>query len=291
MRICVFVRPAHNSVFPVLPGATVRLEELPGYRPAANPFDEFSLELALGLRDRFPGSVHVTACSVGTEAARKVLREFLACGADQTVHVLEPLWEPDSVIVASLLNDFYRSASLDLGLFGTRDSDTGDGAVGPMFSVLSGIPYVDNVVEVHWDGGLKIEVVRRAQKLSEHIRMELPACLGILRGKPLRYPSFWGKRRAEKTAPLTRGSRPLLTPRVERLRFTPSKPRRRSGLEVYTAASGADRMRQAFGLAPGDVEKKGQSLIQGSPETLARKILGALKQEKVLDLAEPDQKT
>lgn len=250
-----------------------------------NPLDEIALEMALRLRDEIPSSVSIRACSVGGEPSRHVLQDLLACGTDQAVWLLEDLWEPDGTRVAGRLCEYYRSEPFDLGLFGMQDVDTGAGQVGPMFSVLAGLAFVDSVVDMKWDRGNQIEVTCVRQRVRERIRMTLPACVGILRGKPIRYPSFWGKRKAQKIRihPIP-ASRPSDPPCLERKRFASSKPRKGSTMSAYAEASGADKIRQALGFKDKDTDTNRSVLIQGDPEKTARKILDIWSQEKVVEL-------
>jgi len=285
MRIVIFTRPLHNPAIQIEPASTRILEDLPGYQPIPNPMDELALEVALSMKEKDPHSVTLTACSVGREASRIVLREFLACGADEAVCIEEAGWEPDGAVVAACLNKFYRDEPFDLGLFGARDVDTGAGEVGPMFAALAGIPYVDSVVGVRWSGDRQVEVTRKQKRVREEIRFALPACLGIQRGTQLRYPSFWGKLEAEqariRTVPAGDINR---EPRVERQKFTRSKPRKGSVAAEYAASSSVDRMRQALGMAGAGAKQKGDSLLKGEPEEVAKRILTILKREKAVDV-------
>ena len=284
MRIAVFVRPVQNPAVPIEPASTRVLEELVGYEPIPNPMDEFALEVALSLREKASLPVTITACSVGRDSSRKVLAEFLACGADEGVCIEEAGWEPDGAIVASRLSEFYRTAPFDLGLFGARDLDTGAGEVGPMFAALAGIPYIDSVVEVKWSGNRRIEVTRKQKRLREEIRVTLPACLGILRGDPLRYPSFWGKLEADgsriRTVSVDGVPREA---RVERKKFSRSKPKRGSVANAYAESRSVDQMRQALGIAGTGGRQKEDSFLKGDPEDVAERILTVLKKEKVID--------
>jgi electron transfer flavoprotein alpha/beta subunit len=204
---------------------------------------------------------------------------------EEAVCIEETGWEPDGAVVAACLNSFYREEPFDLGLFGARDLDTGAGEVGPMFSALAGIPYVDSVVGVRWGGERQVEVTRKQKRLREEIRVTLPACLGIQRGTQLRYPSFWGKLVAEKSriraAPVGDTNR---EPRVERQKFTRSKPKKGSVADAYAASSGVDRMRQALGMAGAGTTQKGDSLLRGDPEEVAKRILTVLKEEKAIEV-------
>jgi len=268
----------------VEPSSARKVEDLPGYDPVPNPLDELAMEVALGLRDREPCGVNIRACSVGGKPAQRILKEFLACGADQVFWLQEEDWEPDGSVVAQRLVDHVRSVGADLCLFGTRDVDTGSSQVGPMFSVLSGLPYVDSVVDARWEGTRRVEVTRVKNRIREKVRIDLPACLGILRGNGLRYPSLQGKMRAAEARiePCRRtGSRP--TPCVERLRFTRAKPKKGMGLAAHAEERAVDKMRRAFGFAAGGGKGKGPDLIRGNPLEAARRILEIWEREKIVD--------
>lgn len=287
MRIAVFVRPIQNPAFPIEPGPASGIEALQGYQPIPNPQDELGLEVALTLKDRDPSSVRVLACSVGGEPSRKVLEEFLACGADEAVWLGCARWEPDGWIVARHLLEFFKNRPPDLGLFGVRDLDTGAGQVGPMFSAIAGIPYFDSITAIRWDGETHVEATRKQKRLSERIRLEVPVCLGILRGRPLRYPSLWGKLRAARSEvrsmPTDSSS---FSPLVERQKFAPSKPRRASTATDYAQTATIDRIRQAYGFTGRSERARSDSLIRDTPEQAAQRILTIWKQEKLIDLEE-----
>ena len=284
MRIVVFARPVQNPAIRIESGATRVLEELPGYDPIPNPMDEMGLEVALRLRDEASLPVTIMACSVGMEASKKVLTEFLSCGADEAVCIEEARWEPDGAVVAACLSEFYSTAPFDLGIFGERDLDTGAGEVGPMFAALAGIPYIDSVVEVKWIGDRQIDVTRKQKRLREEIRATLPVCLGILRGSPLRYPSFWRKLEADASRIDTVSVDPVpREARLERKKFTRSKPKKGSVANAYAESRSVDQMRQALGIAGAGGQQKEDAFLKGEPVEVAEQILTVLKNEKVID--------
>jgi electron transfer flavoprotein alpha/beta subunit len=284
MRIAVFARPVQNPAIRIESGSTRVLEELPGYEPIPNPMDELALEVGLRLREKASLPVTITACSVGRGPSRKVLTEFLSCGVDEAVCIEEAGWEPDGAVVAARLSEYYRTSTFDLGLFGARDLDTDAGEVGPMFGALTGIPYIGSVVGVRWSGDRQIDVTRKQKRLREEIRVTLPACLGILRGDPLRYPSFWGKLEADasRIGTVCAGDVPREA-RLERKKFTRSKPKRGSVASAYAESSSVDRMRQALGIAGAGGGQKEDSFLKGDPEEVAERILKILKEEKVIE--------
>ncbi len=285
MRIMVFARPVHNPALPINPSPSTRIEDLNGYQPIPNPMDEMALEAALGLRENCQDSATVQVCSTGGQLCRAMLQELLSSGATEALCLEQNTWEPDGMLVAGVLAHHYRSEPFDLGLFGARDLDTGAGQVGPMFSVLTGLPYVDSVIKVQWTATRQIEVVRQEKRIRERLRITLPACLGILRGRPLRYPSLYGKLRAEQTPVrlIPYDSSPPPMPKVQRKKFTPAKPRKGSAATGYSGNSGADRIRQAYGFTGKPSSQKEDSLMRGTPEEVCRQVFEIWKKEKLLD--------
>jgi len=281
MKACVFVKPVHHPAFAVnvSPGGT--LEAGSGSTPISNPLDEYALEMALSLRDGpGPSCVTVTLCSAGTRTnSEQILRDLLACGADQALWIDAPE-EPDGEVLVRHLVHAFQLHRFDLALFGVSDTDTEAGQAGPMFSALTGIPYLGSVVALRpGNKNASLEITRKEGRLREEIRVELPVCLGVLRGSPLRYPSFWGKRRANRME-ISSLCIPPHPPRIERRKISGAKPRRSSGNPEYTSTSSAERIRQALGVSPQKAPSENQ--IRGTPEQTARRILEALEREKLL---------
>jgi len=282
MKIWVFVKPVHHPAFPVFPPPDSTLGEVSGTTPVPNPADEQALEMALTLREKQGpcSGTTVTLCSACERTScENILRQLLACGADQALWVDLPPGEGCGEGTARNLAHAACLHGFDLGLFGVSDTDTEAGQVGPMFSAVSGIPFLSSVVDLRPGDAGSVEITRKEGRLREEIRTELPACLGVLRGGPLRYPSFWGKCRAGRAEiPCFRG-RPQIR-RVERLKITGAKPRRSSGVPEQDSVSSAERIRQTLGVSAGQRSIGNQ--IRGTPEQAARRILEALKGENLL---------
>jgi electron transfer flavoprotein beta subunit len=158
-----------------------------------NRFDEYAVEEALGIRDRFPGSgVHVM--TLGPERALRVIRRALGMGADQGIHVRTP----DRETAGSLLTAARASAALegrdyDLVFTGMFSQDGMEGQVGPLLAELSGMPCAVGVVETALEqGGQRVRVLREMEAgRRETLSIALPAVLAVQAGinRP-RYPSL-----------------------------------------------------------------------------------------------------
>jgi len=280
MRICVFVKPVHQTAFPLTPARGGTLDSYDRYAPLPNPTDEYALEMALSLREGTcdPGAT-VSLCSAGgPTACETVLRELLACGADRALWIRGTTADPDGEAVARSLLAAFRDHRFDVALFGVSDSDTDAGEVGPMFSALSGIAFLAPVTGLRPAAPGRLEVTRKEGRLREEFRVQTPICLGVLRGKPLRYPSYWGKRRAARAQILCLQPEPH-TPRIERVKIAGSKPRRTSAEGQDPAATSADKIRQALGLSAGEAADGNR--IEGTPEQVSRRILHVLERENL----------
>lgn len=283
LRIAAFLRPVQNPAFPLEPAQAGGLEELPGYRPMPDPLSEGALETALGLRDTSFVPAIVTACSAGGEPCRPVLREALACGANEALWIGCPTGEPDGRIVAAHLEAAFREAPLDLGLFGARDLDTHAGQIGPMFSALAGFAFLDGIMELAWADESHVVATRTRGAIRERIRLALPVCLAVQRSRPLRYPTLEGKIRAERTPLRPRSVDPgNVSPLVLRDRFTPPKPARASAAADYAQTSSLDRIRQAYGMAGAGHKASGTSPQRLEPHEAARRVLEILREERFL---------
>lgn len=288
LRVAAFLRYVHNPAFSLRPAHAVKIEELPGYRPMPDPLSEAALETALGLRDTSPVPAKVIACSAGGDPCRALLREALACGADEAIWIPYPTGEPDGWILVAYLEALYCESPFDLGLFGAKDLDTETGQTGPMFSALAGLPFLDGVTQIVWTHDGRLEATRSHGTVRDRILLPLPACAAVQRSRPLRYPTLEGKIRSERTPlrphPVDPGS---IASSVLRERFAPPKPAKASAATDYAQVSPLDRVRKAYGMAPTGQKAGGTALQRLRPDQGAQKILEILKEERFIGTADP----
>ena len=184
-----------------------------------NEPDAYALEEALRLRERHGGDV--TAVSAGPGRVVQVLREALARGADQAVHVDGAhLATADAGTVAAALAAGLTSADTaipDLVLTGLQSDDQGFGQVGVLVAEHLDAPHATIVMEVQ----IADREVRVKRELEggwfQWLAMPLPAVLTIQSGiNQLRYATLKGIMAARKkdirTVPAP--AAPALTQRV-----------------------------------------------------------------------------
>jgi len=164
-----------------------------------NPWDEFSTEAALKLKEANGGTL--TALSVGGEEAKIALRHALAMGADEAILVSDPaLGAPDPAATARLLAAaLQKIGGVEVAFFGRQAIDDDSGLVPAMVARLLGWPALTLASVVKFEaGGLRVE--RAVEEGRQIVTAKLPAVVSTVKdiGEP-RFPSFMGIRKASKT--------------------------------------------------------------------------------------------
>lgn len=167
-----------------------------GVKFVINPYDEYAVEQAIGLRDELGGKV--TLLSVGPERTAEALRTALAMGADEAVLISDDRIQGDEFEVAEILAHYLRGQSVDLLLGGNFSVDNGAGQVAIRLSSLLGLPHVASITKLEISDGKAI-VHRDAEGDMEVIEVPLPALFTAQQGlNEPRYPSLPGIMKAKK---------------------------------------------------------------------------------------------
>ena len=168
-----------------------------------NPADESALEIGMKLRDACGGTV--TVLTMGPERASSMLRESLARGADDAVHMTDPAFAgADTLVTAKCLKACITSlGGYDLILCGRRASDGETGQVGPMLASLLDIPCVVNATDAVWENG-GFTVKQLTEDGTAIWKSEAPALITLCEwSHRLRLPTIMGLKRAAN-APIRR---------------------------------------------------------------------------------------
>jgi len=127
----------------------IREAELP--RETNEP-DLYALELALTLKDTHNGEV--TVVTVGSEHAAVTLRDALAKGADNAIHIVDSeAFAREPLQTARALANTIGAGGYDLILTGLQSTDFGHGQTGVMIAELLDLPHVSMVVETVLEQG------------------------------------------------------------------------------------------------------------------------------------------
>jgi electron transfer flavoprotein beta subunit len=239
------------------------IEAMPGALFRMNRFDEFALEEALSIREKFPGT-RIDALSAGPERAAQTIRRALAMGADEGIHLVlgdERYRTPFEI--ASLIGAYASDKHYDLILTGVMAEDDMQAQVGPMLAEILGYPWATAVMSARWSlipGTIhverELESVRR-----EAFDLTLPALLTLQSGinRP-RYPALSHVLRARSQA--------LITIPVSQ------------GREAAPVSYPAPRERVVTLEEPAPM--KTGMILSGSPEEKAEKLLLILQERALL---------
>ena len=164
-----------------------------GIPPVINPFDENALEAAIKLKEEV-GEATITLLSVGSGISKAVILKAVAAGADASVLVDDPAFDPASLdshaSAAVLAAAVGRIGDFDLVLCGRQAADTNSGQVGIGLAHLLHIPALTVAQSVEVSDG-KAVVERVMPDGFETVEAPLPALVTVS-GEvgDLRYPSL-----------------------------------------------------------------------------------------------------
>jgi electron transfer flavoprotein beta subunit len=145
-----------------------------GVKFILNPYDEFAVEEALRLRDKFKGEV--TVISVGTDSAKEAIRQALAMGADKGILIKGE--KQDSRIA----DDAFQVASMLAGAIKPLNPD--------LISELLNLPAATVAVSLSIEGN-KATVEKEVEGGREVIELTMPCIVAAQKGlNEPRYPSL-----------------------------------------------------------------------------------------------------
>ena len=168
-----------------------------GIKWVMNPYDEFGVEEALRLKEKFGGEV--TIVSVGPARALETIRTALAMGADTGLHINDPALEgADAYNIAAVLAAAIKGIPHDIIFCGQRAIDDDAGQVGSVLAEFLGIPQVTFVTKLDVEGA-SIKVVRPIEGAQLLIESSLPCVVTTQKGlNEPRYASLPGIMKAKK---------------------------------------------------------------------------------------------
>ncbi|HET6461599.1 MAG TPA: electron transfer flavoprotein subunit beta/FixA family protein [Syntrophales bacterium] len=168
-----------------------------GIKWVMNPYDEFGVEEALRLKEKYGGDV--TIVTLGPARALEALRTALAMGADKGIYINDPAFDNvDAYTVASALAEAIKGIPHDIIFCGQRAIDDDAGQVGATLAELLGIPQVAVVTKVDVEGK-SIKVIRPIEGAQLLIESPLPCVVTAQKGlNEPRYASLPGIMKAKK---------------------------------------------------------------------------------------------
>ncbi len=152
-----------------------------------NPYDLFSLEEALRLKDKHGG--RVTVLSMGPPQAEAALRKALSFGADEAILVTDRAFAGSDTLatsfaLASAINQIQKDMPIDLVFAGKQTIDGDTAQVGPGIAKrlnMQLLTYVSQIDSLKLDKR-EIVVQRRAEGGVQVLKTQLPCLITMLEG-------------------------------------------------------------------------------------------------------------
>jgi electron transfer flavoprotein beta subunit len=193
--VCVASVPDTASVIKV--GGDGKNIDGAGIKWIVSPYDEYALEEALQITESKGGEV--TVVTYGPASAEPALRDCLARGAHQAVHVLGgEKTLGDSFTIAKVLAGVIKDKEYGLILCGVKGVGTDCSQVGQMLAQLLDIPHVANVIELEV-GDASLTAGRDVEGFREKVESPLPALVTCQKGlNEPRYAALKGIMAAKK---------------------------------------------------------------------------------------------
>lgn len=230
-----------------------------------NPWDEYTLETGIQLKEQHGGQV--TILCMGQPDSAEAIKRGLAMGADEAVLISDPALEgSDSLATArALVAAIQKIGDVDLIIAGRSAIDGNTAATAVQVAALLGLPPLSFVAAIKAiDPAAKtITVERLVEAGRETVRSKLPAVVSVVKeiNEP-RYPSFMGIRKASKKEIPTWSLADL-------------------GLDAGQVGSAGSQINwPEVGLPP--VRETKTEIIEGSPAEAAKALADRLIAEKLI---------
>ena len=158
-----------------------------GVPAIVNPYDLFSLEEALRLKDKHGG--RVTVISMGPPQAENALKKCIAFGADEAFLVTDRAFAgadtlATSFALASAIRQIEKDMKVDMVFAGKQTIDGDTAQVGPGIAKrldMQLLTYVSQIDALDLDKS-EIQVQRRAEGGVQVLKTKLPCLITMLEG-------------------------------------------------------------------------------------------------------------
>ncbi|HFQ81793.1 MAG TPA: electron transfer flavoprotein subunit beta/FixA family protein [Desulfobacterales bacterium] len=170
-----------------------------GVESIMNPYDRHALEEGVSLAAQYGGTV--TALSMGPPQAAEMLKEAIACGADQGVLISDRAFAGADTLATTytLANAVLALGAADLIICGKQAIDGDTAQVGPGLARRLDLAYASCISKIHEVRNDCLLARRMMDDGYDELEITLPALLTVVReiNEP-RIPSLKGKMNARK---------------------------------------------------------------------------------------------
>ncbi|MCI0417266.1 electron transfer flavoprotein subunit beta/FixA family protein [bacterium] len=259
MNIIVFIKQVPDTATRIKIGSGGKNIDEIDITWIISPYDEFALEEALRIKET-RGAGKVTVVSAGPEKVSASLRNALAMGADDAVHVNDPALEgSDAFATARVLAAVAKARPFDILFFGKMGVGMDQSQVPSMVAEILGLPEITQIAKLEI-GDRKLTAHREIEGATETVESSFPVVLAAEKGlNEPRYPSLKGIMAAKKKP-------------VEALNL--------ASLGLTAADVESSVVVNSISLPP---ERKAGKILTGDPQEAVKELINLLHNEaKVL---------
>ena len=253
MNIIVFIKQ--------VPDTATRIKIAPGGKNIdeaditwiISPYDEYAVEEALKIKES-KATGKVTVMSLGPERAATSLRNALAMGADDAIHLLDPAFDgSDAFCTAKILSAAVQKRPHDILFFGKMGVGMDQSQVPAMVAELLDLPLISQIAKLEVGEGKAI-AHREIEGATEKVECSLPAVFAAEKGlNEPRYPSLKGIMAAKK--------KPLEVMNAAGLELNPEEIGSK-GSKVTLVSLALPPARQAGKILQGEAQETAAQLVK-----------------------------
>ncbi len=171
-----------------------------GVTMVLNPWDEFAVEEALQLQERFGGTGVVV--TLGSADATEALKRAVAMGIEEAILLSDPAFDGSDAwgVAHALAQAIKKIGDATLILTGKQSVDGNSGLLAPgLAAKLGGVPFVSQVAKILDVTEESATVLRALDEGMQTVRVKAPAVLSVSKeiNEP-RYANFVGIRKASR---------------------------------------------------------------------------------------------
>lgn len=208
MKIAVCIKAVPDTETKIKIAADTKNIDFADVRFITSPYDEFAIEEALKLKEKLGGET--TVFSLGGAEAAEVLRDALARGMDNAVHLKdESFANLDPLSVAKALACAIKDGGFDAVFCGQQGVGGDNSQVPVILAELFDLPQATLVVKLEITDS-KFRAEREIEGAHEFVEGTLPAVFSAQKGlNEPRYPSIKGVMAARRKEIATKDAQAL----------------------------------------------------------------------------------
>lgn len=191
MKIAVCIKSVPDTETKIAIAGDKQSIDLAGVRFIMSPYDEFAVEEALRLKEKHGGET--TVFSMGGDEVTDVLRDALARGVDNAVHMKDAEFTGlDPLSTGKVLAAAIKDGGFDVILCGQQGVGGDNNQVPSILAELLDTPQATIVVKLEIEGD-KFKAEREIEGAHEFVEGTLPVTISAQKGlNEPRYPSIKG---------------------------------------------------------------------------------------------------